>query len=122
MYFRTLISKSNSDGSDIVYAVSITEASLTFHYRPNSIVTDYTSLVISGIYLSSNFWHHVAVTVYENDFALYINGSIENATGLIGAISDSQLDVYLGQTAPSKSCVISHKLSITIQALIITTD
>ena len=46
--------------------------------------------------LSPNYYHHIAVTVYLEDFALYINGSVINATGLDGSISDAVQPVQIG--------------------------
>lgn len=101
--FSTLISKSISDGTDRTYAVSITESSLTFDYHPSTLISGYSTLTVTdSVDLSSSYWHHIAVTVYQNDFALYINGTAVNATGLISSIPDSTRMVYLGQIAPSK--------------------
>ena len=98
---RSLISKSISDGTDRTYAISITESSLTFNYHPNTLISGYSTLSITdSVDLSSDYWHHIAITVYQNDFAFYINGSIVNATGLVSSITDSTNTVYLGQIAP----------------------
>ena len=102
---RTLISKSDSNGTNTFYTISVTETSLTFHYRLNHLSGPAT-LLINNIDLSSSFWHHIAVTVYQNDFAFYINGSIENATSLLSAINDLDEAFYLGQTAQSKSLLL----------------
>ena len=62
----------------------------------------YTSFDIS-IDLSLNYYHHVAVTVYKEDFALYINGSVINATGLDGSINDNVQPMEVG-TLPQGVC------------------
>ena len=47
------------------------------------------------------FWHHIAFTIYREDLAVYVNGSVVRAVGLQGAIMDEQgLTSYLGQTSP----------------------
>ena len=102
LLYSALISKASSDGLDRTYSVSVTETSVVFDYLPSNAESGFSTLVFSDLDLLSSFWHHVAVTVFEDDFALYINGTIEQASGLIAAIDDSSTDtVHLGQIAPS---------------------
>jgi hypothetical protein len=96
-----LLSKANADGTDRVYAISVTGSTLTFDYHPSSLISvGYSSLTVDSLSLLSNAWHHIAVTVYENDFALYVNGTVQRATSLTSSIFESDDTVYLGQIAP----------------------
>ena len=52
------------------------------------------------------------MTVYDSDFALYINGTIEEVAGLAGAIDDSTDTLYLGQIAPGMVCIIMSCLGV----------
>ena len=60
----------------------------------------FASLTVKNLDLISNYWHHISIAVYDDDFSLYINGTVVNATGIDGAITESSNTVYLGQTAP----------------------
>ncbi len=73
-----------------------------FDYLPSTAESGFTRIVFSDLDLSSSFWHHIAVTVFENDFALYVNGTIEQALGLTASIDDTSTDtVHLGQIESS---------------------
>ena len=78
----------------------MTETTITFDYQPSNVESGYSTLVINNLDLMPSYWHHVTVTVYQDDFGLYINGSIVNATGLEAAIMESSNTVFLGQVAP----------------------
>lgn len=105
-----MLSNANGNGANRTYAISVTETSVVFDYLPNTANAGYSTITASNLDLSSSFWHHIAVTLYDNDFALYINGSIETAEGLAAAIDDSISSiVYLGQIAPSQ-CKIEHSI------------
>lgn len=100
LLFRTLLSKSNDAGTQITYSVSITETTLTFNYFPETIQMGFSSLTVKNLDLLSDYWHHISVAVFDDDFALFVNGSVVNATGLAGAVTESTNMIYLGQTAP----------------------
>ena len=75
----------------------MSESTITFEYFSSTP----SSVQISNVDLSSNFWHHIAFTIYREDLAVYVNGSVVRAVGLQGAIMDEQgLTSYLGQTSP----------------------
>ena len=76
--------------------ITISQDTFTFDYQP-STSTDgqYTSFDVS-VDLSPNYYHHIAVTVYLEDFALYINGTVINVTGLDGSINDEIQPVRVG--------------------------
>ncbi len=96
-----MASKSSSNGDDRTYAVSVTESSVVFDYLPNTVDSGYSTVTIDNLDLSSVYWHHIAIAVYSDDFALYINGTFEKALGLVASIDDTATDtLYLGQISP----------------------
>ena len=96
-----MVSKASNNGDDRTYAVSVTESSVVFDYLPETVDSGYSTLTLNNLDLSSSYWHHIAITVYSDDFALYINGTFEKALGLVASIDDTATDtLYLGQILP----------------------
>ena len=57
-------------------------------------------MVVSGLSLSASVWHHVAVTVYAEDAAFFINGTVEGVVALEGMMVDSSENaLLLGQSS-----------------------
>ena len=82
----------------------MSESTITFEYFSSAS----SSVLISNVDLSTNFWHHIAVTVYREDLAVYVNGSVVRAVGLQGPVLDEQgLTTYLGQTSPGMSTALT---------------
>ena len=111
IFCRALLSQASINGNDRTYAVTVTESSVVFDYHPNTIDSGYSTLIIDNLDLSSSYWHHIAITVYDNDFALYINGTFDRAMGLVSSIDHSALNtLYLGQISPGitvyNSCIL----------------
>ena len=95
-FLRTLLSKASDDASQRGFVITISQDTFTFDYQPStSMDGKYASFDVS-VNLSPNYYHHIAVTVYQEDFALYINGSVINATGLDGSINDAVQPVRVG--------------------------
>lgn len=109
-FLRTILSKANSDASERDFVITISQDTFTFDYQPStSMDGQYTSFDVS-VNLSPNYYHHVAVTVYQEDFALYINGSVVNATGLDGSINDGVQPVLVGalpQGESPRTCIFN---------------
>ena len=59
-------------------------------------------LSITGLALPPTTWHHIAVTVYREDFALFLNGTLRQASTLSSAVQDSDGIAFVGQVAPGK--------------------
>ena len=111
-FFRTLISKATNNGADRTYSLSVTETSVTFDYLPNTKNSGYSTVTMNNLELSSSFWHHIAIAIYEDDFGLYVNGTIAHATGLDGSIQESSNTVFLGQISPSTSNAIIKNIYV----------
>ncbi len=105
---RTLLSKSSSDGLERNYVLTVSEQSISLDYLPSSLDVSilppgserYRTISVGGLSLSPDYWHHIAVTVYQEDAAFYVNGSVINVQSLEGAMVDESRNVYLGQTIP----------------------
>ena len=102
----TLISKSSSDGQERNYALTLCETNITFDYLPQNLDTSslapgsqrYRTVVVSGLILDPNFWHHVTLTVFAEDAVFYINGSVVSVQALEGSVRDNPTrNVLLGQ-------------------------
>ena len=67
---------------------------------------------LDGVTLDSRYWHHIALTVFQEDAALYVNGSLAAAQSLAGVVrGDSSGDIKLGQidTRELQDFTISQK-------------
>ena len=76
--------------------ITISQDTFTFDYQPSTSMDGQYATFDVSINLSPNYFHHIAVTVYREDFALYINGSVVNATGLDGSIDDAVQPMQVG--------------------------
>lgn len=53
---------------------------------------------MGGLALGHAYWHHIALTVFEEDAAFFVNGSVVGVSSLAGPImDDSSSGVTLGQ-------------------------
>lgn len=66
-------------------------------YLPSTGTTS-VSYTVQGLFLDHRYWHHLVVTVFAEDAAFYVNGTLVEATGLQGSIVDEDNgDLKLGQ-------------------------
>lgn len=97
------------------------ESSLTFDYLPDTLDTSslpegsqrYRTVLVDGLSLPASVWHHVAVTVYADDAAIYVNGTVEGVATLEGRMVDTNRSVLLGQSSEGKTPLIQLCLSVT---------
>ena len=67
-------------------------------YRPSSGGSGIQSFALDGINLDHRYWHHIALTVFQEDAAIYVNGSVAGVQALVGPIMDDpSRDIKLGQ-------------------------
>ena len=101
-----VLSKSSTDGVERYYVLTVNQSSLTFDYLPDSLdlatvpagSPRYRSVVVGDLSLDPSFWHHLAVTLYEEDAAFFVNGSLAGVQLLEGRMVDNATsDVFLGQ-------------------------
>ena len=124
--YRTLVSKSSPDADSIErnYVVSIEEDRVVFDYLPDTVdLSDlpegsqrYRTVIIDSVSLAAGVWHHVAVTVYAEDAALYINGTVEGVQALEGKMVDTNQTLLLGETSDGENhhlvySLLTHMLS-----------
>ena len=94
---------SGDDGSEVNYAITVSSSSIRLTYLPRTSGSVVTSVAVNNLDLDHTYWHHIAVTVYENEAAIYVNGSVVGALALLGPIrDDASRDIKLGQIASSK--------------------
>ena len=111
------MSKSSADSVSIErnYVFSVEESSVIFDYLPDTLDLStlpdgsqrYKTVTIDDVSLPAGVWHHIAVTVYAEDAAVYVNGTVEGVQALEGKMVDANRTVLLGQTSDgtlSKHC------------------
>lgn len=109
---RTLLSKSSPDADSIErnYVISVEEDRLIFDYLPDSLdlsslpggAQRYRTVIIDGLSLPSGLWHHVAVTVFAEDAAVYVNGTVKGVQALEGQMVDANRTLLLGTASDGK--------------------
>jgi len=76
--------------------VTVDATSITLMYLAIG-ASGVTSLTISPLLLDQKYWQHIAVTVFAEDAAFYVNGSLVGASRLQGQILDElNGDIKLG--------------------------
>ena len=106
------MSKSSSDSDSIErnYVVSVEQSCVIFDYLPDTLDLSslpegsqrYRTIIVEGVSLPAGVWNHVAITVYAEDAAVYINGTVEGVQSLEGKMVDANRTVLLGQTSNGK--------------------
>lgn len=93
------------------YAVTVSSSAITFTYLPATGGLGVSTFTLGNLDLHHNYWHHIAVTVFEEDAAIYVNGSVAGVESLLGQImDDASRDIKLGQIATSESSYIVLEL------------
>lgn len=86
------------------------EDRLIFDYLPNTLdlsslsedAQRYRTVIIDGLSLPAGVWHHIAVTVYAEDAAVYVNGTVEGVQALEGQMVDTNRTLLLGTASDGK--------------------
>ena len=83
------------------YALSVSSSRIELQYRSSAAAAVETFAVAGGnLALDHAHWHHITVTVFEEDAAIYVNGSLVGVMALVGPVlDDTSRDVKLGQIA-----------------------
>lgn len=115
VFCRTLLSKSSPDADSIErnYVISVEEDRLIFDYLPDTLDLTglpegsqrYRTVIIDGLSLPVGLWHHIAVTVYAEDTAVYVNGRVEGVQALEGKMVDANRTLLLGMASDGKKCM-----------------
>ena len=109
------MSKSSSDPDSIErnYVISVEEDRLTFDYLPDTVdlaglpegSQRYRTVIVEGLTLPAGVWHHIAITVYAEDAAVYVNGTVEGVQALEGRMVDTSRTLLLGATSDGEKLV-----------------
>lgn len=84
---------------------------MTFDYLPDTIDLSnlpdgsqrYRTVIIDGVSVVAGVWHHIAVTVYAEDAAVYVNGIVEGVQALEGKMVDTNRTLLLGETSDGEN-------------------
>ena len=103
-------SSPDSDAIERNYVISVEENRLIFDYLPDTVDLSslpegsqrYRTVIIDGLSLAAGVWHHIAVTVYAEDAAVYVNGTVEGVQALEGKMVDANRTLLLGDTSEGK--------------------
>lgn len=87
-------------GVERILVITVSQTSVVFQYRTTAQQTE--ELSITGLALPPDTWHHIALTVYREDFALFLNGVLVQVSTLSSIVQDNEGIVFLGQVAPGK--------------------
>ena len=93
-----MFAKTSSSGFTRYFALRLNSAdsSALFEYRPEGLNTGFQSILISGLSLGSEGYHHLAVTVYDRSLLVYRDGVLHTHANLIGSLEDGPGTLYLG--------------------------
>ena len=100
----------DADSIERNYVISVEEDRVVFDYLPDTVDTStlpegsqrYRTVIIDGLSLPADIWHHIAVTVYAEDAAVYVNGSVVGVQALEGKMVDANRILLLGATSDGK--------------------
>ena len=80
------------------YAIIVSSSHIELLYNSPGNPLSEGSYSVNDLLLDPNHWHHIAVTVVEEDAAFYINGTVVGVTTLENSVMDNGLrDIKLGQ-------------------------
>ena len=83
--------------------MSVNESTITFDYVHSSLSeAGFATLRASGLSLEAGVWYHLAVTVFEQDVAFYVNGGVLQVATLEGSLVDSSRSISLGRLIQSE--------------------
>ena len=106
--YRVLFSKASASGAERILVITVSQTSVIFQYQTTTLQTE--ELSITGLSLLPDTWHHIALTVYREDFALFLNGVLVQVSSLNSMVQDGEGITFLGQVAPGK--LVCGSLSI----------
>ena len=96
---RCLFAKTTPTGLTTFYSLCLDSEEQTayFDYRPEGLDEGYRTLALSGVNLSGNTLHHVALSVFGDNFAFFLNGQLLFSQTLIAALEDGPGIVFIGR-------------------------
>ena len=96
---RYLFAKTSQTGLTTFYGLRFDSEEQTayFDYRPEGLDEGYRTLVLSGVGIAGGGLHHVAVSVFGADFALFIDGQVIFRQSLIATLEDGPGVLFIGR-------------------------
>lgn len=97
---RYVFAKSASVGLTVFYALRVNSTTETayFEYGHEGLDEGFYTLALEGVRLTSGSLHHIAVLVFEGDFALYLDGRLHSGWHrLLAAVQDGTGVAFLGR-------------------------
>ena len=117
LVFRYVYAKSTPSGLTEFHALYLnsTSQSVQFQYHPEGLQSGYNTLNVAGVNIADGSFHHVAVSVYGNSFALFVDGLLLGQRYTLNAPVEDGVGVfYLGRTV-----AISPLFSGTVMNIIV---
>ena len=94
---RVIVSRSSDTvDTEELFHLRVSDTSIHFSYLPLTSVTA-SEFIIPSVNIVSNVWYHIGVSIYQQDFAIYVNGVIQHADSLIANIKEPAGVLYLGR-------------------------
>ena len=96
-----MYSKSTPTGLTQFHALYLNSSnqSVQFQYHPEGLPSGYRTINVPGVNFADGSFHHVAVSVYGNSFALFVDGVLLGKRyTLDAALEDGSGVLYLGRT------------------------
>ena len=102
---RYVFAKTTQNGATTFYALFLDseEQSATFQYRHVGLEEGFRSLILPGINMADRRFHHIAVSVFGSNLALYIDGQLHSAHMLVANVEDGSGVVFLGRRVQDRS-------------------
>ena len=103
--FSYLFAKTTQTGLTTFYALRLSsnEQAIYFDYRPEGLDEGFRTLSITGIDLSDGQLHHIAVSVFGANLALFVDGQLYTTQSLIAALEDGPGVLFLGRKLGAES-------------------
>ena len=112
---RYVFAKTTRSGLTSFYALYLntTQQTAYFEYRHESLDEGFRTISLPQVNLADGQFHHIAVAVFGNDFALYIDGRLRSPRRtLIAALEDGPGILFLGRRVQRPSRFAGTLLSV----------
>ena len=79
-----------------LYLDSVEQTAL-FEYRHEGLDQGFRTLLLEDVAIADGTIHHIAVEVFGDNFALFVDGGLHSRHQLIAALEDGPGETFLGQ-------------------------
>ena len=103
---RYVFAKTTPTGLTTFYALFLNsnDQTVSFEYRPEGLDEGSRSLVLQNVNIFNGDFHHLAVSVFGDSFALFVDGQIYGSRRLLlGALEDGPGTVMIGRRLGSNT-------------------